>query len=47
MSQIATAKGGDAAFSGQLGNVGVQIHPVDAFEFQDDMFLLEFGEVVG
>ena len=47
VSQVAATKGGDVAFGGQLRHVGVQIHPVDAFEFQDDMFLLEFGEAVG
>ena len=32
---------------GQLGHVGVQIHPVNALQFHDDVFFLELGEAVG
>lgn len=41
---IATDKAGDAALGGELGDVGVEIHAVDALQFQDDMFALELGK---
>jgi hypothetical protein len=45
--QISTAKGRDAGLAGELRDVGVQIHPVDAFEFHDDVIFLEFSQAVG
>ena len=47
MSPIPSAKGRDAPFAGKLGDIGVQIHPVEAFQFQDDVFLLELRQAVG
>ena len=32
----------DSLLGGQLGHIGVQIHAVDAFQFQNDIFALEF-----
>jgi len=28
----------------ELGHVGVEVHPVDAFQFHDDVFALELGD---
>jgi hypothetical protein len=28
-----------------LGDVGVEIHPINAFQFEDHMFTLEFGDI--
>ena len=36
--EITAAKCGDAAFAGELRHVGVEIHPIDAFQFQHDVF---------
>ena len=47
VSQISPAKGRDAGLAGELGPVGVQVHPVDALQLQDDVFPLEFGQAVG
>ena len=35
-----------AARAGQLRDIGVEIHPIDAFEFHDDFLLLEFGDIL-
>jgi hypothetical protein len=45
--QVTAAEGSDAALAGELGDIGVQIHPVDALQFQHDVFLLELGEAAG
>ena len=47
VTEVTPAKGGDAAFAGEFGLVSVQIHPVDALQFQHDMFFLELGEAAG
>ena len=47
MSQVTAAEGGDAALAGEFGDIGVQIHPVDALQFHHDVFFLELGEAVG
>ncbi len=44
MCQIAAAKGGNAVFDGEVGHAGVAIPAIDALPFQDDAFLLEFGQ---
>jgi hypothetical protein len=44
VAQVAAQETGDARFTGELGHVGVEVHPVDAFQFQDDMFALELGD---
>jgi hypothetical protein len=46
VSQVTATEGSDAALAGELGDIGVQIHPVDALQFQDDVFFLELGEAV-
>jgi len=46
MSQVTATEGSDAALAGELGDIGVQIHPVAALQFQDDVFFLELGEAV-
>ena len=46
VSQVSAAKRGDTGLTGELGDVGVQVHPVDALQFHADVFLLELGEVV-
>ena len=38
VSEITAAKRSDAAFAGELGHVDVEIHPVDAVQFHDDMY---------
>ena len=45
VAQIAAAEGGDAGLAGELGDVGIEVHPVDAFQFQDDVILLELGRL--
>jgi hypothetical protein len=47
MAQLTAAEGGDAALAGELGDVGVEVHPIDALQFQDHVILLEFGQAVG
>ena len=46
MAQIPAHKACDARLGGQLGDVSIQIHPVNALQFQDDMFALEFGDIL-
>ena len=47
VAEVAPAEGGDSALSSQLGHVSVEIHPVDALQFHDDVFFLELGQAVG
>jgi hypothetical protein len=44
VAQVATEEAGDTAHSGELGEVGVEIHAVDALQFHDDVFALELGD---
>jgi hypothetical protein len=44
MPQIPAHKACDTRLSGQLGHVSIQIHPVNALQFHNDMFALEFGD---
>jgi hypothetical protein len=44
VSQAAATERRNAALAGELGQLAVHIHPVDALPFQDDMFLLELGQ---
>jgi hypothetical protein len=37
-------EGGDLAFALQLGLVDVEVHAVDAFDFQSHMVAEDFGE---
>ena len=46
MAQIVPAEGGDARFTGELGDISIQVHAVDAFQFQDDVLFLEFRQAV-
>ena len=46
VAQVTTAEGSDATPGGQFGLVGVEIHPVDALQFQHDMFFLELGQAM-
>jgi hypothetical protein len=46
MPQVIAEVGGYATRRGQPPLVEVEIHAVDAFQFQDHMFALEFGDVV-
>jgi phospholipase/lecithinase/hemolysin len=34
---------GNASLAGQLRDVSIQIHPINTFQFQDDMFALKLG----
>jgi hypothetical protein len=43
MSQLPAHKACDACFASQLGHVSVQIHSVNALQFRDHTFALEFG----
>ena len=36
----------DACGGGELGDVGVEVHAIDALQFHDDIFPLEFGDVL-
>ena len=47
VSQVAPTEGGNASLTGQLGHIGIEIHPVDAFQFHHDVFLLELGQAGG
>ena len=40
-------KGCNVALAGELGDIGVQIHPIGTIQFHYDVFLLELGEPVG
>ncbi len=44
VAQVAPEETGDAALGGQLGNVSVEIHAVDALQFHDDVIALEIGD---
>jgi hypothetical protein len=44
VAQVATEETGDAALSGELGEVGVEIHAVNALQLHDDVFALELGD---
>ena len=46
VAQIAATKGGNARLAGELGDVSVKIHAVDALKLQDDMIFLELGQAV-
>ena len=35
---------GDTGLGGELWNVGIEIHAVDALQFHDDVFTLELGD---
>jgi hypothetical protein len=37
----------DPRGTGELGNVGVEVHPIDALQFHDDFLRLEFGDILG
>lgn len=47
MPPVASKEPGNPILAGELGDVGVEIHPVDAFQFEDDVFTLEFGDAAG
>jgi hypothetical protein len=34
----------DSLLAGEVGHEGVQIYAVDTFQFQNDIFALEFGD---
>ena len=36
----------DACGGGELGDVGVEVHAIDALQFHDDFFALEFGDIL-
>jgi hypothetical protein len=42
---VAAEIGRHSLRTGQLRHIEVQIHPVDAFQLQDDIFMLEFRDV--
>ncbi len=44
VTEIAPEETGDAALGGELGNVGIEIHAVDALQFHNDVFALELGD---
>jgi hypothetical protein len=44
VTEVISAKGGDTSLAGEFGDIGVQIHPVDAFQLQDHVIFLEFRE---
>ena len=46
VSQIPAHKACNPRLAGQLGHVSIQIHPVNALQFQDHMFALEFGDTL-
>ena len=39
ITQVAAAEGCDASLAGELGHIGIEVHPVDALQFQHDMIL--------
>ena len=47
MTPVASKEPGDPILARELGDVGVEIHPVNAFQFEDDVFALEFGDAAG
>ena len=46
-AEVTAAEGGDAGLAGELGDIGVEIHPVEALQLQDDVIFLELGQAVG
>ncbi len=46
MALVAAEIGSHTARAGQLGDIKVQIHPVDAFQLEENVFMLEFGDVL-
>ena len=44
VAEVAAQESSHPRLTGQLGHIGVEIKPVDACEFQDDVILLELGD---
>ena len=44
MAQMPAEETSHARRAGKLGHIGIEVKPVDAFEFQDHMALLELGD---
>ncbi len=47
VAQVVAEIGGHPSGAGELGDVGVEIHAVDGFQFEGDIFALEFGDTGG
>ena len=47
IAPVETKETGHPRRAGQPRDIGVEIHAVDAFELQDDMFALELGQTFG
>ena len=43
IAQMSAHEAGNASLAGQLRDVSIQIHPINTFQFQDDMFALKLG----
>jgi len=44
VAEVAPEETGDTTLGGELGDVGVEIHTIDALQFHDDVFALELGD---
>ena len=47
MPPVVPKEPGDAVLARELRDVGIEIHPVNAFQFANDVFSLEFGDAAG